>query len=68
MPDHDRILYRLIDAHPRYGSEGRSYEYEQWTKFPYYDKALFEKVNTGLTDYILNEIQNGSTTETYLVD
>lgn len=62
----DRILYRLIDEHPRYGTVGRAYEYDHWRRFPYGDRALFEKVNVELTDYKLKE--DKETNELYLID
>lgn len=64
----DRILYRLMDPHPKYGSVGRAYDYEQWKAVPWYDRALFEPVNVELSDYILTEKENGNVTEVYLSD
>lgn len=66
--DRDNILYRLTDPHPVYGTAGRSYTYEEWKAFPYYDRPIFEKVNADLADYTLKEIINNATTEIYLTD
>jgi hypothetical protein len=62
------ILYRLTDAHSRYGNSGRAYPKEEWQKFPHYDRPMFEPVNTALTDYELTIISDGPgiQTEYYL--
>jgi hypothetical protein len=66
--DEDIILYRLVDPHPKYGTAGRSYTPEEWRSFPYLHKPLFERVNTGISDYTYSENITENGTEYYLLD
>lgn len=62
-----QILLRLIDDHPSYGKAGRSYPHENWfVIIPWFDRALFEMVNTSFTDYTYSEVINGDKKEIYL--
>lgn len=43
--------YRLSEGHARYGVAGHVIPYNQWLNIPYYDRALFDKVEEGGRGY-----------------